>query len=174
MSNEPSKARFFGWLAGLAIAALAGYLVWYYTEPKPPPPPPPPPAVTTLQGMVYSGSKPVAKAMVAVQLTGAASAVEPVYDITDGNGAYRFDIAGLPSDAGATLIVRATGYETPEPRSIAGPLEADVRADFSLEPVPRPGSASTAPSAGAQGGKTPAYVEKSAGDVIHVKIPPQQ
>ena len=172
MSQEPGVGRLVGWLAGIAVAVLACYLVWHLTEPKPPQPPSPPsaPAVTTIEGMVYSGGAPVVKAMVAVQLTGAASANGPVYDITDGNGAYRFDIARLPRDASVTLIVRANGYETPEPKSIVGPLDLDTHEDFPLVAVPGPGSGSVAPLVQQQAGKIPAYVEKSAAAGIQVKI----
>lgn len=124
-----------GWLGGIAATVISGYLLWYFEQPKPPPPPPPPPAMTTFEGMVYSGDAPVAKALVAVGLTGSAGANGAIHDITDGNGAYKIELTGLPDGTGATLSVVATGYKDAAPKVLAVPLETDVRVDIPLSPL---------------------------------------
>jgi len=117
------------WLAGILATVIGGWAVWYLTRP---------PAVTTFEGMVYAGNNPVAKAMVAVQLSGSAGANGPVHDITDQNGAWRIDFTGLPDGSGATLTVAATGYENAAPKSLSSPLQNDIHIDFPLSPVPPP------------------------------------
>lgn len=170
MSKDPVISRLVRWLAGIAATALSIYLVWYFTQPKQAPPPPAPAAMRTLEGMVYSGSAPVPKAMVAVVLTGVPAENKPVYDMTDKNGAYRFDFTGMPVNAGATMIVRAGGYMDSEPQTIIVSLEPDVHVDVSLAPVPGADRDSAAPSAAQQNGKIPAYVRKSDAEAIAVRI----
>jgi hypothetical protein len=59
--------KFGGWLAGVVAAIIAaiigGYAVWYFTRP---------PSTTIFEGMVYAASSAVPKAMVSLELTGAA------------------------------------------------------------------------------------------------------
>ena len=165
-------AKVGGWVAGIVASIIVGYAVWYLTRT---PPPPPPPTVTTFEGMVYSGSAPVPKAMVAVQLSGTAGVNGPVHDITDDNGAYRIDFTGLPADAGATLSVTAAGYQSANPKSFASPLQTDVQFDFPLTPMlaasrrkgaaPHPAKPAKAP--------IPKYVRKSAAQATQIKIPPK-
>jgi hypothetical protein len=170
-SEQPDFAKLARWLGGIAATVLACYMAWYFTKPSPPPPPPPLLAVSTIEGMVYSGSAPVPNAMVAVNLTGTASANGPVYDMTDKNGAYRIAFNGLPRGAGATLSVSANGYEDATPLVVTGPLQADSRMDFSLAPLPGSDPVSVAPSVPQTIGKIPVYVRKSAAEAIVVKIP---
>lgn len=117
------------WLAGILATFIGGYAVWYFTRP---------PAVTTFEGMVYAADGPVAKAMVAVDLTGTAGANGAVHDVTDQNGAYRIDFTGLPKGSGATLTVVASGYQNAAPKSLTSPLQTDIHIDFPLDAVPPP------------------------------------
>ncbi len=139
--------KFWGWLAGVAATVIAGYLTWYFTRP------PAPPVVTTFEGMVYSGSKPVPGAMVAVALTGSAGANGPYHNVTDQNGAYMIDLSGVPANTAATLSVSAAGYAGAQPKQVASPLQNDERIDFPLAaliPIPvqsSHGSGAKAPSA---------------------------
>jgi hypothetical protein len=166
----PSPGQLAGWMGGIAATAIAFYLVWHFTEPAPPPPPPVP-AVVTFEGMVYSGNAAVANAMVVVELTGTAGTLKAVHDITNQNGAYRFEVRGLPRDVSATVTATASGFQNGEPVSESSPLGTDIREDFSLTPVPGPGPGSAAPTAPEQPGKIPRYVPKSAAEAIRVKIP---
>jgi hypothetical protein len=127
--KEGGMAKVGGWLAGILAVIIGGYGVWYFTQP---------PAVTTIEGMVYSGSAPVPKAMVAVDLSGSAGTNGAVHDITDENGSYRIDFTGLPKGAGAILTVTATGYQTVPSKSLTSPLEPATHIDFPLLPVPPP------------------------------------
>lgn len=122
--------KFGTWFAGVAATVISGVAIWYFTKTPTPPPPPPPPVVTTFEGMVYSGSSPVAKAMVAVDLGGTAGTNGPVHDITDSNGAYRISFTGLPTNAGATLSVAVTGFKSPSPTTLASPLQTDIHIDL--------------------------------------------
>jgi hypothetical protein len=174
MTQERSTAKFVGWLGGIAATVISGYLLWYFTQPKPTPPPPPPPAVTTLEGMVYSGSAPVAKAMVAVNVTGAMGVNGAVHDITDDHGAYRFDFTGLPKDADATVSVTAPGYDDVAPVPIVSPLQADNRKDIALTPTPTvaaPGPQTAAPAVQTNPAKIPFYVRKSAAEAMKFRVP---
>lgn len=176
MKKERSTGKFLGWFGGVAATVISGYLLWYFEQPKPTPPPPPPPAVTTVEGMVYSGSAPVAKAMVAVQVTGAAGVNGAIHDVTDDHGAYRFDFTGLPTDADATVSVTAPGYEVAAPEAFATPLQTDNRKDIALTPVPTPvgvapGPLPDAPVIQEHPLKTPKYVRKSAAAAMKVRIP---
>lgn len=171
--------KFGTWLAGIVGSIIVGVAVYYFTQPKPTPPPPPPPVVTTLEGMVYSGSAPVPRAMVAVELKGAESN-GPIHQVTDENGSYRFEFPGLPADASATLQVTANGYEQAEPKSLGSPLGTDERLDFPLTPVP------VAPPTGGGGGAVvahplhpgelhiPAYVRKGVAQTVQIRIPQKQ
>lgn len=197
MSTERGMGKFVVWLGGIAATVIGGYLLWYLTRTPPPPPPPPPPAVTTFEGMVYSESAPVPKAMVAVELTGIAGANGPVHNVTDGNGAYRIELTGLPQNTAATLSVTAAGYQNAPPKSLASPLQADVRIDFPIAPAAAPpgtaaaapsppaatpapgaatptpaapGSVAAAPPAQAVVGFVPLYVRKSAAQATRVRI----
>jgi hypothetical protein len=163
MRKERNSAKVAGWLGGIAATVISGYLLWYFEQPKPTPPPP---TVTTFEGMVYSGSSPVAKAMVAVSLTGSAGANGPIHDITDDNGAYKIELTGLPQGTGATLAASATGYENGQPKLLAGPLQTDVRIDFPLDPVMMaaapPPPAMAPPQQHAPIAHIPVYVPKNA------------
>jgi len=161
------------WIAGIIGPIIVGYVVWLITRT---PPPPPPPAVTTFEGMVYSGSAPVAKAMVAVDLSGTAGVNGPVHDFTDDNGAYRIVFTGLPSDAGATLNVTANGYKAAASKLLASPLQNNIHVDFPLDPVmtvapqPVPGPQPLHPPE--QGVvHMPVYVPKIASKAVRIQIP---
>jgi hypothetical protein len=148
------------WLAGILATVIGGYAVWYLTRP---------PVVTTFEGMVYAGSTPIAKAMVAVDLTGSAGANDPVHDITDDNGSYRIDFTGLPSGAGATVSVVATGYQTAPPKTVRSPLQLDTYIDFPLNPLPPPPG--VAPPIRRPGlPQIPRYVPKAAAQAAKFKV----
>ena len=160
-----------GWLAGILATVIGGYAVWYFTRP---------PAVTTFEGMVYTGDNPVAKAMVAVDLTGSAGANGPVHDVTDQNGAYRIDFTGLPNGSSATLTVTATGYENAAPKSLTAPLQTDIHVDVPLEPVPPPpGPTPPGPTPPVLHPlrppvtRIPLYVPKTAAQATKFKVPPK-
>jgi hypothetical protein len=148
MKKESGLSKVGGWLAGIAGAVIATYLGWYFTRPTPTPPQPPPAAVTTFEGMVYSGDAPVAKALVAVDLSGNAGANGAIHDLTDNNGAYKIELTGLPPGTGATLSVAAKGYEKALPKMLVSPLQADVRVDIPLSPI----VLAAAPGSGGGGG----------------------
>lgn len=152
MAKERSSAKFVGWLGGIAATVLSGYLLWYFEQPKPTPPQPPSAAVTTFEGMVYSGDAPVAKALVALELTGNAGANGAIHDLTDENGAYKIELTGLPPSTGATLSVVAKGFENGAPKLLSSPLQADMRVDIPLSPV----VLAAAPGSGGGGGGGPA------------------
>lgn len=151
------------WLAGILATVIGGWAVWYLTRP---------PAVTTFEGMVYAGDDPVAKAMVAIQLSGSAGANGPVHDITDSNGSYRIDFTGLPDGSGATLSVVATGFQNPAPKSLSAPLQPDTHIDFPVDPLPPPRGAPPIlrPRSPAVT-HIPLYVPKSAAQATRFKVP---
>ncbi|HEV2135478.1 MAG TPA: hypothetical protein VGR47_14690 [Terracidiphilus sp.] len=154
MAKERSSAKVVGWLGGIAATVISGYLLWYFEQPKPTPPQPPQAAVTTFEGMVYSGEAPVAKALVALDLTGNAGANGAIHDLTDDNGAYKIELTGLPPGTGATLSVVAKGFEKAAPKMLVSPLQADMRVDIPLSPV----VLAAAPGSGGGGGGGPAEV----------------
>jgi hypothetical protein len=184
MKKESSWSKVGGWLAGIAGAVIATYLGWYFTNR-----PPPPAAVTTFEGMVYSGDAPVSKALVALELTGNAGANGAIHDLTDDNGAYKIELTGLPSGTGATLSVVAKGYEKAAPRTLVSPLQPDVRVDVPLNPVvvagaeppppvappaQQPGAAAQPGAAPVQPGQVahlPLYRPKSAAMAMKFRIP---
>lgn len=134
MKKQSGLSKVGGWLAGIAGAVIATYLGWYFTQRNPTPPQPPAAAVTTFEGMVYSGDAPVAKALVAVDLTGNAGANGAIHDLTDDNGAYKIELTGLPPGTGARLSVAAKGYKNAAPKLLAEPLQTDTRVDIALRP----------------------------------------
>lgn len=160
MAKERSSAKMAGWLGGIAATVISGYLLWYFEQPKPTPPPLPPPAVTTFEGMVYSGDAPVAKALVAVDLTGNAGANGAIHDITDDNGAYKIELTGLPDETGATVSVVAKGFEDAAPKVLAIPLTPDERIDIPLSPAAASSTAAPVP-------ETPTHKNAAQGAVKH-------
>jgi hypothetical protein len=191
MAKDHSSAKIVGWLGGVAATVISGYLLWYFEQPKPIPPPPLVPAVTTFEGMVYSGDAPVAKALVAVALTGSAGANGAIHDVTDDNGAYRIELTGLPAGTGATLSVAANGFEETTPKVLAEPLQTDVRVDIPLNPVLTAVGAPPGLGAGHGGGNgaanrhapppaeapiahRPVYVPKSAAMAMKFRIAAKQ
>lgn len=130
--KESGTGKVIGWLAGVAATVVSGWAIWYFTQPKPTPPPP---VVTKFEGMVYSGSAPVAKAMVVLDLTGDAAANGDYHDVTDENGAYSIELTGLPQGIGAAVTASAQGFTNAQPQSIASPLSTDERMDIALTPV---------------------------------------
>jgi len=177
MGKESGVAKFGTWVAGIAATVISGYLLWYFTVPKPP-------VVTVFEGMVYTENAPVAKAMVSLNLTGTAGAQGPIVDFTDDNGAYKFELTGLPEKTAATLKAEAKGYQNAQPRSLPMPLQPDIRLDIPLIPQGLVGIAgpigAPAPSGGGGGGKQaplviahiPAYVPKIAAMAKRVKVGP--
>jgi hypothetical protein len=160
-------AKVGGWLAGILAVVIGGWAVWFLTRP---------PAVTTFEGMVYAGSAPVGRAMVAVSLTGKAGANGPIHDITDENGAWRIDFTGLPTNAGATVSASAAGYQQAIPRVLTGPLQSDIHMDFPLNPVaasPGVGGPGPAHSRPPGLGQMPHYVPKPAAKATKFRVPAQ-
>jgi hypothetical protein len=154
-----------GWLAGILATIIGGYLLWYLTQP---------PSATVFEGMVYSGSSPVARALVSLELAGNGANGGPFHDSTDENGSYRLDFTGLSKDARATLSVAASGYGESEPKSLPTPLGPDNHLDFPLTPVskifnPHPGVTQTLPGAPAR----PRYVPKAAEKATQVRLQPK-
>ena len=154
-----------GWLAGIAAGIIVGYVVWYMTRP------PQAPAVTTFEGMVYAGDAPVAKALVAVELTGSAGANGPVHDATDANGAYRIDFTGLPKDTSARLSVTAQSYRSAEAKTVASPLAPDIHVDFPLTSEKGGSGGKAMPPAAEGPARIPRYVRKSDAQATRVVIP---
>jgi len=174
MGNQSSLAKVGAWLAGIAATVISGYLLWYFTVPKPPPVPPAP-AVTTFEGMVYSNDAPVAKAMVSLKLTGTAGTGGPIVDFTDDNGAYKFELTGLPDKTEGTLAADAQGYEPIKPRRLPTPLQTDVRLDIPLTLLvavagPTPGPTPAPKQAPTGLVRIPAYVPKTAIMAKQVRI----
>jgi hypothetical protein len=124
--------KFMNWVAGILAGIIGAVAVYYLTRPAPPP------SVTTFEGMVYSGSSPVARAMVQLELNGVINASGPIHNLTDGNGAYRFELSGLPTAAAARLVVTASGYQPSAAQSLPSPLQPDIHLDFPLNPVATP------------------------------------
>jgi hypothetical protein len=144
-------------------------------------PPTPPQAVTTFDGMIYSDTGPVAKAMVELDLSGSAGANGPTHFYTDATGRYRFDVPAALSGTVARLSVKAAGYKQAGPAKVALPLQADNRMDFPLTAEPAPVA-----STGGGGGSAapphpplqihpgiahlPAYVPLTAAQAVRVRI----
>jgi hypothetical protein len=189
MAKERNSAKFIGWLGGIAATVLSGYLLWYFEQPKPAPPPPLPAAVTTFEGMVYSGDAPVSRALVGVALTGSAGSNGAIHDVTDDNGAYKIELTGLPQGTGATLSVAAKGFEAASPKILPGPLQTDVRVDIPLNPAvasvtappppvaANPGVSAAPPTTGGSGKSgslamrhIPVYVPKSAAMAMKFRV----
>lgn len=133
--KESGIGKVVTWVAGVAATIISSVAIWYFTKPAPAPPPPPPPVVTKFEGMVYSGSAPVAKAMVVLDLTGDPAANGDYHDITDENGAYSIELTGLPQGIGAQVAASAQGFTNAQPQAMASPLSTDERMDISLTPV---------------------------------------
>jgi hypothetical protein len=171
-------SKFGKWFAGILGPIIIGVAIFYLTKTPTPPPPPPPPAVTVFEGMVYSGSAPVPRALVAVDLKGTGLTNGPVHDLTDPNGSYRFDFTGLPKDAGATLSVTASGYQNSSAQSLASPLQPDIHLDFPLAPVAVQAPAGLGPTVGQQVQPgtlhIPTYVRKGAAQAMQIRIPPKR
>jgi len=115
------------WLAGILAGIIITAVGVYIGRPKP---------VTVFEGMVYAGSTPVARAMVALDLKGAAATNGAIHDFTNENGSYRFELTGVSDDDTATLQVTANGYQASELQSLSSPLKSDIHVDFPLNPVP--------------------------------------
>ncbi|HEY6491011.1 MAG: carboxypeptidase-like regulatory domain-containing protein [Terracidiphilus sp.] len=154
------------WVAGIIAVVLGGWGTWYLTRP---------PAVTTVEGMVYSGNAAVPNAMVEIDLTGDTSNTGAVHDLTDQNGAYKIEFTGLPSGSGATLRASASGFKAAKAQTLKSPLEPDTHLDFALVSV----ILSEAPAAVAGARPTPhlpvaahvpIYIPKEASRATMIKI----
>jgi hypothetical protein len=170
--------KFGSWLAGVAGSIIVGVAVYYLTLRKPDPPPPTlpaPPAVTVFEGMVYSGSKPLQGAMVALKLSGTSLSTGAVHDFTDANGAYLFHFTGLPADATATLSATANGYQDSATQLLASPLQPDAHLDFPLiqvNPASPTGLGATVTQHPVM--HIPLYVRKGAAQAVQIRIPQGQ
>ncbi len=153
-------AKFGGWLAGILAGIIVGYAVWYLTTPS----------TTTFEGMVYSGTSAVAKAMVSLELTGSGVNGGTFHNVTDGNGSYLFEFTGLSKTARATFRIAATGFRESPPESLSNPLQSANRHDFSLTPfttsTPHPGPTPTPPELSHK----PRYVRKTAEQATQVRL----
>jgi hypothetical protein len=156
--------KFGGWLAGILAAIIASYAAWYFTRP---------PSTTTVEGMVYSGNSPVAKAMVLITLTGNGEYGGPYHNSTDENGSYRFDFTGLRNTTSATLSVDANGFHDSQPKSLPNPLASDIRQDIPLTPL----TVASGPSKGATPhlpaeNRIPLYVRRSKTQATQFQLQP--
>lgn len=167
--------KFTQWMAGILAAVIGSVAVYYLTRPDPPP------AVTTFEGMVYSGSSPVAHAMVQLDLNGVVNITGPIHDMTDENGAYRFELTGLPNTASARLLATANGYVAASAQSLLSPLQRETHLDFPLSPVSAPAPAPTPPSGNGNANDAPTahpaqvhipiYIAKGASQAMRIRIP---
>jgi len=167
--------KFTQWMAGILAGIIGSVAVYYLTRPDPPP------AVTTFEGMVYSGSSPVAHAMVQLDLDGVVNISGPIHDITNENGSYRFELTGLPHTASARLLATANGYVASSAQSLLSPLQPETHLDFPLSPVSAPAPAPPPPSvpgdsAGAPTAQPaqvhiPMYIAKGASQAMRIRIP---
>lgn len=151
-----------GWLAGILAAVIAGYAVWYFTRP---------PATTIIEGMVYSASSAVPKAMVSLTLTGDKASSEAIHNVTDDNGSYRFDFTGLPSGAGAILRVTAEGFRASAPQTLTSPLGPDVHQDIPMEREVASNRGSPDEERPEAEAPKPRYVRKAAEEATRVQLP---
>ncbi len=117
------------WLAGILAAIIGGYALYVLTRS---------PSTTTVEGMAYSASAAVPKAMVSLTLSGNGANSGPYHNVTDENGSYRFEFTGLSASAGATLRVVANGFHESSPVSLSRPLGPDIHEDFALIPLVAP------------------------------------
>ncbi len=152
------------WLAGILATIIGGYAVWYFTRA---------PATTTFEGMVYSASAPVSKAMVSLELSGSGANNGSFHNVTDENGSYRFDFTGLPKTADAILSAAATGFQQSQPKQLPNPLGPDTHLDFPLTPltVPQNPGVAAAPRPPVLDHK-PLYVRKALEQATQVRIKP--
>ena len=162
--------KFVSWVAGILAGVIGAVAVYYITRPAPPS------SVTTFEGMVYSGGSPVAHAMVQLEVNGVVNVSGPLHDITDDNGAYRFELIGLPGTASARLLATANGYQASSAQSLSSPLQLDTHLDFPLSPFPSPappsGLGASIGSHVAQPAKfhIPLYVAKGASQAARFEI----
>lgn len=162
--------KFVTWIAGILASIIVAVAVYYLTRPVPPP------SVTAFEGMVYSGSSPVAHAMVQLELNGIVNSSGPIHDITNENGAYRFELTGLPATASARLLATANGYQSSSALSLLSPLQPETHLDFPLSPVAQPAPPS---GLGATVGShvvkpaqvhVPLYIAKGASQAMKIQI----
>jgi hypothetical protein len=130
--------KFGIWLAGILSTIIAGAGVYYITLPKPP---------VVFEGMVYSGSSPVAKAMVELELKANGPGGGVYHDWTDENGAYRLEFAGLKDPSAVTFHVTATGFQDYGPQAFPSAFGTDNRMDIALTQLTAVAGAGTAPAA---------------------------
>lgn len=120
--------KFGGWMAGVVSAVIAGFLVWYLTQPPP---------TTVFEGMVYDSgaSVPVPNAMILVQID---SLGESFHSATNSHGSYNLTFVGLKKSSKANLQITANGFAPFSIPSFA--VEEDNRHDAPLAytQTPRP------------------------------------
>jgi hypothetical protein len=166
--------KFGTWFAGVAATVISGVAIWYFTKtptPLPPPSPPPAPVVTTFEGMVYTGDLPVPNAMVAVSLTGDASANGAVHNLTDAHGSYLINLSGVPQGTGASLSVSAPGFRDAAPHTLSIPLQTDNRLDVALSPATALAPLGAgAPPIHALIGHAPVYVRKNLAQATQFRV----
>jgi hypothetical protein len=115
--------KFFGWLGGVLAAIIAGYAVWYLTQPM------------RIEGMVINRVENVAieKALVTVEVNGAPSE-GPFNDPTDSNGSYGMALSGISWRTTVTVRAKASGFQDSGPVSLViGPGENHK--DLYLTPI---------------------------------------
>jgi len=162
--------KFVTWVAGILASVIGAVAVYYLTRPAPPP------AITTFEGMVYSGSSPVAHAMVQLELNGVVSISGPIHDITNENGSYRFELTGLPNAASARLLATANGYHSSSAQSLLSPLQPVTHLDFPLSlaaaPSPPAGIGASVGSHVTQipQAHIPLYIAKGASQAMKLRI----
>lgn len=119
---------FLGWVGGILAAVISGFIVYKMTVP------PAPVAVTSFEGMVYSGSDPVPNAMVVIDLSGVGAGSGSFRDETDDHGSYRLDIQEMPKSWSGTASASAKGFVASAPAALTGPAGTEIRKDIALSP----------------------------------------
>jgi len=168
------------WLAGILATVIGGYVLWYLTKSPSPPPAtnsttqpgpttaPAQPPTTAFEGMVFTGSSPVPNAMVVITLAGNGDKGGPYHDMTDANGSYLFDIQGLPTGAGATVVASKDGFAESQAEVVPMPLSQDNREDIPLMPLgAHPGGGGAHVPAAVP---RPKYVRKDASQAARIEF----
>jgi len=147
MNKKSPLRKFVIWIGGAVIApVLTAVLIYRLTNPKPAPPPPPSPtpAPITFEGMVITDmNAPLKGARVSFEISDTQGG--PFLDLTDDNGSYRRDFAGIKPSSRATVHVEAIGFQ-PVPPKLLNNIQNENRADFVLKPVPPAVGATPSPT----------------------------